>query len=137
MTIQPGDIPLEDIRQIFTLVPANNEETEILDIGIRDLLLDDGGFSEDEVEEYMDFLYTERNRNIGGEWGDTPLNELTPKAGFTTVTNEPLVKVFKDLLDRFDEEAKEMGDPTRDPKAKNTFKDAIKEKVMAKLKSKK
>lgn len=73
VTIQPGDIPLEAIRKIFTQIPANNDETETLDFGIRDLLLNDGNFSEDEVEEYMDFLYQERKSSVTS--GGVPINE--------------------------------------------------------------
>jgi len=73
VTIQPGDIPLEAIRKIFTQIPANNDETETLDFGIRDLLLNDGNFSEDEVEEYMDFLYQERKGSVTS--GGVPINE--------------------------------------------------------------
>ncbi len=73
VTIQPGDIPLEAIRKIFTQIPANNDETETLDFGIRDLLLNDGNFSEDEVEEYMDFLYQERKNSVTS--GGVPINE--------------------------------------------------------------
>jgi hypothetical protein len=40
----------------------------------------------------MDFLYTERNNNVGGEWGDTPLNELTPKAGFATPKEDDFMR---------------------------------------------
>jgi len=54
---------------------------------------------------------------------DTPLNE-----------EEPLKGKFADLLARFKKEDEEMGEPKPDPNAKNTFKQAVKEMVMAKLK---
>ncbi len=73
--IQPGNIPFEAIRKLFVEVPVANttDELETLDFGIRDVLINDGGFDEQDVEEYMNFLYTERSRNVGG--GGVPINE--------------------------------------------------------------
>ena len=73
--IQPGNIPFEAIRKLFVEVPVANttDELETLDFGIRDVLINDGGFDEQDVEEYMNFLYTERSRNVGGS--GVPINE--------------------------------------------------------------
>lgn len=125
---------VEYIRKEFVKTPANTDESEKLDFVLRGVLEKRGGFKPLEVEEYMDFLYIERNNNMGGEWGDTPLNELTPKAGFATPKEEPLKGKFADLLARFKKEDEEMGEPKPDPNAKNTFKHAVKEMVMSKLK---
>ncbi len=114
---------VEYIRKEFVKVPTNTDESEKLDFVLRGVLEKRGGFTPSDIEEYMDFLYTERNNNVGGEWGDTPLNE-----------EEPLKGKFADLLARFKKEDEEMGEPKPDPNAKNTFKQAVKEMVMAKLK---
>jgi len=125
---------VEYIRKEFVKVPANTDESEKLDFVLRGVLEKRGGFKPLEIEEYMDFLYIERNNNMGGEWGDTPINELTPKAGFATSKEEPLTGKFADLLARFKKEDEEMDEPKPDPNAKNTFKQAVKEMVMTKLK---
>ena len=114
---------VEYIRKEFVKVPANTDESEKLDFVLRGTLEKRGGFTPLDIEEYMDFLYTERNNNVGGEWGDTPLNE-----------EEPLKGKFADLLARFKKEDEEMGEPKSDPNIKNTFKQAVKEMVMSKLK---
>jgi len=125
---------VEYIRKEFVKVPANTDESEKLDFVLRGVLEKRGGFKPLEIEEYMDFLYTERNNNVGGEFGDTPINELTPKAGFATSKKEPLTGKFADLLARFKKEDEEMGEPKSDSNAKNTFKQTVKEMVMTKLK---
>ena len=83
---------VEYIRKEFVKVPANTDESERLDFVLRGTLEKRGGFTPSDIEEYMDFLYTERNNNVGGEWGDTPLNELTPKAGFATPKEDDFMR---------------------------------------------
>jgi len=76
VTIQPGSIPLEAMRKIFVEIPGSsnpNDEISILDKGIRNILIDDGKFSENEVEEYMRILYRERDSNVTS--GGVPINE--------------------------------------------------------------
>jgi len=104
--IQPGDIPFEAIRKLFVEVPVSNttDELETLDFGIRDVLINDGGFDEQDVEEYMNFLYTERSRNVGGS--GVPINEKEDDFMKKVIDN---IK----LTDR---------DFTPNPDAKNTFK---------------
>jgi hypothetical protein len=89
--IQPGNIPFEAIRKLFVEVPVANttDELETLDFGIRDVLINDGGFDEQDVEEYMNFLYTERSRNVGG--GGVPINEKEEekeKKGFMDIASK-------------------------------------------------
>jgi len=103
---------VEYIRKEFVQTPANTDESEKLDFVLQGTLEKHGGFTPLDIEKYMDFLYTERNNNVGGEWGDTPLNEV-----------DPLHNKMQDLLKRFKKEDDEMGEPKPDPNAKNTFKD--------------
>jgi hypothetical protein len=105
VTIQPGDIPLEAIRKIFTQIPANNDETETLDFGIRDLLLNDGNFSEDEVEEYMDFLYQERKSSVTS--GGVPINEK--EKDFMDIASEKAQKGNSDRNFKQEEKNKALG----------------------------
>jgi hypothetical protein len=112
---------VEYIRKEFVKTPANTDESEKLDFVLRGVLEKRGGFKPLEVEKYMDFLYIERNNNVGGEWGDTQLNE-----------EEPLTGKFADLLARFKKEDEEMGEPKLDPNAKNTFKEEQGRKNLAK-----
>jgi len=134
---------VEYIRKEFVKVPANTDESEKLDFVLRGVLEKRGGFKPLEVEEYMDFLYTERNNNVGGKWGDTPLNEKEEgyytgvgkdKKGEDKIIVHPgsLQTSLNAKLQQF----KDEDDPEFkfDPKAKNTFKQAVKEMVMSKLK---
>ncbi len=76
VTIEPGGIPLEAMRKIFVEIPGSsnpNDEISILDKGIRDILIDDGKFSEDEVEEYMEYLYDLRKNTVTPS--GIPINE--------------------------------------------------------------
>jgi len=125
---------VEYIRKEFVKVPANTDESERLDFVLRGTLEKRGGFTPSDIEEYMDFLYTERNNNVGGEWGDTPLNELTPKAGFAT--QDPFKTAMKRIQDKIETQLKQSGYSLPDrEKIKNIFKDEeIKEAVMSKLK---
>jgi hypothetical protein len=114
---------VEYIRKEFVQTPANTDESEKLDFVLQGTLEKRGGFTPLDIEKYMDFLYTERNNNVGGEGGDTPINEV-----------DPLEDKFADLLARFKKEDEEMGEPKSDSNAKNTFKQTVKEMVMTKLK---
>lgn len=137
---------VEYIRKKFVKVPANTDESEKLDFVLRGTLEKRGGFTPSDIEEYMDFLYTERNNNVGGEWGDTPLNEKE-EGYYTGVGKDEKGKdkiivhpgSLQTSLNAKLQQFKDEDNPEFkfDPKAKNTFKEAIKEKVMAKLKRKK
>jgi hypothetical protein len=91
---------VEYIRKEFVKVPANTDESERLDFVLRGTLEKRGGFTPSDIEEYMDFLYTERNNNVGGEWGDTPLNELTPKAGFATPKEDDFMGIASKMAQK-------------------------------------
>jgi hypothetical protein len=127
---------VEYIRKEFVKVPANTDESERLDFVLRGTLEKRGDFTPSDIEEYMDFLYTERNNNVGGEWGDTPLNELTPKAGFATPKEDPFKTAIKRIQDKVEAQLKKSGYSLPDVKnIRNIFKDEeIKEAVMSKLK---
>jgi hypothetical protein len=136
---------VEYIRKEFVKVPANTDESEKLDFVLRGTLEKRGGFTPSDIEEYMDFLYTERNNNVGGEWGDTPLNEkeegyAVEKVGKDEKTGKDILKIepgsLQTALDNRLQKFKDEDDPEFkfDPEAKNTFKQAVKEMVMAKLK---
>jgi hypothetical protein len=78
-------------RKEFVTTPANTDESEELENIIR-YSLEDAGFSPDDVDNYMEFLYIERNNNIGGEFGDTPLNEQDFKKRLTEIVNRVIEK---------------------------------------------
>jgi hypothetical protein len=78
-------------RKEFVTTPANTDKSEELENIIR-YSLEDAGFSPDDVDNYMEFLYIERNNNIGGEFGDTPLNEQDFKKRLTEIVNRVIEK---------------------------------------------
>jgi len=67
-----------DARKEFITTPANTPRSEELESTII-YSLEDAGFSPEDIDNYMEFLYIERNNNIGGEFGDTPINEKYSK----------------------------------------------------------
>lgn len=71
-------------RKKFVETPANTPESEELEKTIR-YSLEEEGFMSDDIDEYMEFLYIERNNNI---FGDTKLNEKTDN------TYEKLIKDY-------------------------------------------
>jgi hypothetical protein len=76
ITIQPGNIPLEAMRNIFVEIPSSNnpdDEINTLDKGIRDILSKDGGFSKEDIEEYMRYLYGLRKNTVTSK--GVPINE--------------------------------------------------------------
>jgi hypothetical protein len=64
-----------DARKEFVVTPANTPKSEELEKIIR-YSLEEEGFDPEDVDNYLELLYIERNNNIGGKFGDTPLNEL-------------------------------------------------------------
>ncbi len=64
-----------EARKKFVVTPANTPKSEELEKTIR-YSLEEENFDPKDIDNYMEFLYIERNNNIGGEFGDTPLNEL-------------------------------------------------------------
>jgi hypothetical protein len=76
VTIQPGGIPLEAMRKIFVEIPGSsnpNDEISILDKGIRDILINDGGFDEQDVKKYIEYLYDLRKNTVTPS--GIPINE--------------------------------------------------------------
>jgi hypothetical protein len=76
VTIQPGNIALEALRKIFVEIPSSNnpnDEINTLDSGIRDILSNDGGFGEEDIEEYMQYLYGLRKNTVTPS--GVPINE--------------------------------------------------------------
>jgi len=114
-----------DARKEFVVTPANTPRSEELENIIR-YSLEEDGFAPEDIDNYMEFIYIERNNNVGGEFGDTPLNEDN---------EDPLSKKMRDLLTRFKKEDEKSGERTPDSNAKNTFKDAIKEAILKRLKN--
>jgi hypothetical protein len=80
-----------DARKEFVTTPANTDKSEELENIIR-YSLENADFSPDDVDNYMEFLYIERNNNIGGEFGDTPLNEQDFKKRLTEIVNRVIEK---------------------------------------------
>jgi hypothetical protein len=148
---------VEYIRKEFVKVPANTDESERLDFVLRGTLEKRGGFTPSDIEEYMDFLYTERNNNVGGEWGDTPLNELTPKAGFATPKEDDFMRRASKMAQKGNNDRNKeqeeyniaKGNTYMTPEERNMTpeerreynelkkREELKERVMAKLKNRK
>jgi len=61
-------------RKKFITTPANTEKSMNLENTIR-YSLEDANFSFEDINNYIELLYIERNNNMGGEFSDTPLNE--------------------------------------------------------------
>ena len=106
-------------RKEFVSTPANTDKSEELEKLII-YSLEDADFSPEDIDNYLEFLYIERNNNIGGEFGDTNLNEKT----------DPIQNKFDDILARFKREDEES---ELNPNSKNTFKEKIKEAVIKRL----
>lgn len=78
-----------DARKEFVITPANTPRSEELENIIR-YSLDEENFAPEDIDAYMEFLYIERNKNVGGEFSDTPLNENYSKL------KEAIVKYLKE-----------------------------------------
>lgn len=131
-------------RKKFITTPANTEKSMNLENTIR-YSLEDAGFSPNDIDNYMELLYIERNNNVGGEEGDTPINEkeqgyYIEKVGKDKKGNDKL-KVhpgsLQTSLDARLQQFKDENDPEFkfDPKAKNTFKDKLVKEILFKLKN--
>ena len=103
-------------RKEFVNTPANTPRSEELENIIK-YSLEEEGFDLDDIENYMEFLYIERNQNLGGKWGDTPLNEKEGK-------EDPIQTFLDKKLAQWNAE-----NPDYNPDAKNTFKDKLKDKL--------
>jgi len=80
-----------EARKKFVTTPANTPESEELEKIIR-YSLEEEDFDPEDIDNYMEFLYIERNNNIGGEFGDTPLNEQDFKKRLTEIVNRVIEK---------------------------------------------
>jgi hypothetical protein len=80
-----------EARKKFVITPANTPESEELEKIIR-YSLEEEDFDPEDIDNYMEFLYIERNNNIGGEFGDTPLNEQDFKKRLTEIINRVIEK---------------------------------------------
>jgi hypothetical protein len=80
-----------EARKKFVITPANTPESEELEKIIR-YSLEEEDFDPEDIDNYMEFLYIERNNNIGGEFGDTPLNEQDFKKRLTEIVNRVIEK---------------------------------------------
>jgi hypothetical protein len=108
----------------FLQEPANSTRSMRLETDIMDSL-ENAGFDQFEIEEFMEFLYIARNKFVGGgKYGDKPLNEEKPK--------DPIQAFLDKKVSQWNSE-----NPDYDPNAKNTFKDEVKEAVLKHLKENK
>jgi hypothetical protein len=118
-------------RKKFVTTPANTEKSMNLENTIR-YSLEDANFSSNDIDNYIELLYIERNNNVGGEFSDTPLNEkeegyYSEKVG-KDEEGEDILKIhpgsLQTSLDAKLKSFKDEKDPEFkfDPKAKNTFK---------------
>lgn len=113
-------------REEYVTTPANTPKSEELENIIRYSLYEEG-FEDKEIDAYMEMLYIERNNNVGGEFGDTPLNEEKPKDPIQTFLNKKVQQW----------NAEEEKENPGYGKAKNTFKTYLKERIIKRLKESK
>jgi len=83
-------------RKEFVTTPANTDKSEELE-KIIIYSLEEAGFSPEDIDNYLEFLYIERNNNIGGEFGDIPLNEKISKIVKKVLTEEEKKKADRCL----------------------------------------
>jgi hypothetical protein len=131
-------------RKKFITTPANTEKSMNLENTIR-YSLEDANFSSDDIDNYMELLYIERNNNMGGEFGDTPLNEKEEGYYIEKVgkdeKGEDIINVhpgsLQTSLDAKLKSFKDENDPEFkfDPDAKNTFKKRLAKEILFKLKN--
>jgi len=118
VTIQPGDIPLEAMRKIFVEIPGSNnpnDEISILDKGIRDILIDDGGFSKEDIEKYMRYLYGLRKNTVTPS--GVPINEK--EKDFMDIASEKAKKGNLDTNPKQDAENADLGNTYMTDKERN------------------
>lgn len=97
-------------RKKFITTPANTEKSMNLENTIR-YSLEDANFSFEDINNYIELLYIERNNNMGGEFSDTPLNEKE---------DDPIEKAFKDIQDK--DPDRDLEQEKRNKALGNTFK---------------
>jgi len=124
-----------EARKKYVTTPANTSKSQEL----KDIIyysLEDAGFDLDQIRKYMKFLNIERSRNVGGKGGNTPLNELTPKAGFATPKQDPFKTAMEKIQKKVEDQLRKSGYSLPNiEKIKNIFKsEELKEMVMTKLK---
>lgn len=90
-----AEVDLE-ARKEFVTTPANTDKSEELEKLII-YSLEEAGFSPEDIDNYLEFLYIERNNNIGGEFGDVPLNEKISNIVKKVLTEEEKKKADRCL----------------------------------------
>jgi hypothetical protein len=90
-----AEVDLE-ARKEFVTTPANTDKSEELEKLII-YSLEETGFSPEDIDNYLEFLYIERNNNIGGEFGDVPLNEKISNIVKKVLTEEEKKKADRCL----------------------------------------
>ena len=90
-----AEVDLE-ARKEFVTTPANTDKSEELEKLII-YSLEEASFSPEDIDNYLEFLYIERNNNIGGEFGDVPLNEKISNIVKKVLTEEEKKKADRCL----------------------------------------